>query len=103
MFKLNPNPTFFGKIEIPVPGSSPQPIEIEFRHKTKDGLKAFFESAQDGRADDDLLAEIIVGWRGVDAEYGADALRDLLQNYPAAAMEILGGYTRALTQAKAKN
>ena len=108
-FKLVPNPTFTAPVNLTVPGQeSPAQIELEFRHKTPDALKAWFE---DGKAKTtaEALGEVVSGWSGVLDEkdkplaYSSELLAALLQNYPASGTEILTAYVNRLTESRAKN
>lgn len=104
MLKIQPNPTFWTPVQISVPGSEkPAVVDFEFKHKTKEQLVDFTGRLSDGRADNDILDEVIVGWKGADTDYSASALRDLLSNYPASGLEILRAYMAALTESRRKN
>lgn len=103
MFKLQPNPTFRAKVPISVPGQEkPQPLEMEFRHMSREAMKDYFESLP-GQSDAEALARIVVGWSGVDHAYSADALAVLLDNYPSAAASIFDTYRNELFEARRKN
>lgn len=103
MFKLEPNPTFWSPVRITVLGQdAPGEFEIEWRHKTLNEAAAWMKSAA-GRRDDDLLAEVIAGWRGVSVEFSRESLQQLLQNHGAAAEELFRAYPAALTESRAKN
>jgi hypothetical protein len=109
MIKISPNPTFQCRVAISSPGIENQlEFGVTFRHKTKDAVAAWINSAV-GRADVDVLADVIDGWSDVTDEngaavpYSAAALSDLLQNYPAAHQEIFRAYLRELTESKRKN
>lgn len=103
MFKINPNPTFTAKVELSVPGSTrPAAIEVEFKHLPRKAIKAFFENLE-GKSDADALSEIMIGWSGIDATYAKDTLEQLLDNYPAASMELFEAFRRELLEAKRKN
>lgn len=103
MLKLTPSPTFWAKCDISIPGADkPARIEVEFRHLGKEAIKAYFDGL-DGKTDNEALAEIITGWKGVDAEYGNDTLAALLDAYPAAALELFSAYKREAIEARIKN
>lgn len=103
MFKLQPNPTFTARAEISVAGEAkPAQIEAEFKHLGREALRAYFE-ALDGKSDLDALAEILVGWKGVDEPYSVAALEVLLDNYPSAALGFFDAFRREALGAKAKN
>jgi len=101
-FKLNPNPTFWVKTKVRAPGGDEAEFEVEYRHKGKEALKAFLEAAN-GREESAVLGEIVAGWRGMDAEFSADNLKTLLDNYPGLANVMLGDYTVELMKARAGN
>ena len=104
MLKLKPNPTFWHTVRITVPESDkPLPVDFEFKHKTKEQLEEFVSRFKDGRSDNVILEEVINGWKGIDEDYSASALRDLCSNYPPSGLEILNGYLAALTESRAKN
>lgn len=92
IFKLNPEPTFRVSVPIPVPGAADMELEVEFRHKTRDELQAFFTGFQD-RTDVECLMEIVAGWHNCETPFSREALETLLQNYPKANTAILGKYS----------
>lgn len=77
-------------------------LDLEYRHKKRDDLKAWFESFSN-RTEAECLMDIIAGWHNCDAEFSKDELDDLLQNYTRAAAAILGKYTEEVTGAKLGN
>jgi len=103
MFKLQPKPTFWAKVAISIPGEAkPVPIDIEFKHLGRDGLKDFFEHLE-GKTDIEALNDIVLDWKGVDATFCEESLNELLNNYPSAAMSLFDAYRREAMEAKAKN
>lgn len=105
MFTLNPNPTFKTDVTIPTTDGDGV-IEIEFRHKGRKALKAYFDSlgeGDDARKDTDALSELIAGWGKIDAEYTPEALETLLDNYPTAAKAIFEAYNKGLFEGRQKN
>jgi len=103
MFKLQPNPTFKMPIGISVAGqAAPTEIEVEFKYLTKSKVREFFDKLG-GKEDAAALAEIIVGWSGIDEPFTKKALAALVDNYPAAAMDLFDGFRRELLEAKRKN
>lgn len=106
-FKINPNPTFWHTCQITVPGEDkPAELPVEFRHKTKEQLTAFFDrikSADKTISDEELLGEVIAGWKIEDSPYSLEALKTLLNNYPASGMELATQYTAALMESRRKN
>jgi uncharacterized protein YdgA (DUF945 family) len=103
MFKLQPKPVFWAKVQINIAGElKPADISIEFKHLGREALKAFFEGLE-GKTDAEALGEIITNWKGVDAEFDDDNFAALLDNYPSAAMSLFEAYRREALEAKAKN
>lgn len=103
MFKLQPNPTFIAKVDLSIPGEEkPQTIDVEFRHMSRKEIKAHSERNA-SKTDVEALGEIIVGWKGVDAEFSAETLGQLLDNYPLAAGELFAAFSRELFEARRKN
>lgn len=104
MLKLQPSPTFKAKVEIPVPGASSIPVTFEFKHMTRDALNAFLTGeGSEQRSYEDTVAGIVVGWEGVDAAYGREALATLFQNYMGAPTAILETYGKELNKARLGN
>ncbi|MDP2808639.1 MAG: phage tail assembly chaperone [Rhodocyclaceae bacterium] len=103
VFKLKPNPTFKARVPVSVPGEAVSPeIVVEFRALGKKAVVDYFRSLG-GKSDAEALAGIVVGWEGVDADYSAETLAQLLDNYPAAAADLFEAYRRELLEAKRKN
>lgn len=109
MFKLKPNPTFRADVRISVPGEeTPATIRMEFRHRTMDAIKAWFDG-NENRPVAEALDDLIVSWDSVTDDQGApvcyskQGLAELLANYPAASSEIVSGYLRELTASRVKN
>lgn len=103
MFKLQPNPTFKAAVGISVAGQAElAEIEVEFKYLTKRQVREFFDTLGK-KKDADALAEIIVGWSGIDEPFSKKALGTLVDNYPAAAMDLFDGFRRELLDAKRKN
>lgn len=104
MFKLNPEPTFRAKVEIPVPGAKPEPVEFIFRHRTQKALTDWIKATAEAKpADIDFILEIVSGWAGVDAGFERETVEALLDNYHGAAGAIRDAYLRELTAARLKN
>lgn len=103
MFKLQPNPTFKAMVAIAIAGQDkPAEIEVEFKYLGRAAVRAFFDGL-DGKSEAEALAEIVVGWSGVDAPYGQQALATLLDNYPTAAFDFFEAFRRELLEARRKN
>lgn len=103
MLKLQPNPTFKTKVAISVAGEKRQPeIEIEYRYLDREEVADYFANLP-GKTDAESLAEIVVGWSGVDAAYSPEALATLVKKYPASAADLFEAFRRELLEAKRKN
>jgi hypothetical protein len=103
MFKLQANPTFTARVPISVPGAEKAPeITVEFKHFTRVGIKKFWEDAA-GKEDADILADIIVGWKGVDQPYSKEALETLLDMFPAANRDLFAAFNTELFESRRKN
>jgi hypothetical protein len=99
MFKLTANPTFTIKCNFPVPGGKSEPVELEFKHLTKTGVKEFFANAV-GKEDIESIGEILVGWKGFEKDYSQEALTQLLEQFPAAGADIIGFFSAELLTAR---
>jgi hypothetical protein len=104
--KLQPNPTFSAKVEIPVPGQDqPEVVDFIFAHMDRDEFKAFTDpevAAQ--RSDMDSLRRIVRGWGSeVDAPFSDDALAKLIKAYHGAAYAISAKFVAELTKARLGN
>lgn len=109
MIKLNPDPTFETLVKITVPGH-PAPVEVPmtFRHMPTDERVEWLKASAEKKMVD-ALPEIIVDWKGVMGDdgqvvpYSKEALNTLLNNYPAAATEILRAWGAELLESRIKN
>jgi len=102
IFKLNPEPTFRSVVSIPVPGSDPMALDLEFRHKTLDDSKTWFGSFS-GRSELDCLMDVVAGWHNCETAFSREAFETLLQNYAQASVTILMAYRRELIGARLGN
>lgn len=103
MFKITPNPTFWAKAQLSIPGEAkPASIDVQFKHLGREALKEFFEGLE-GKQDIDALAQIVTGWRGVDVEFSIENLTLLLDNYPSAAMSFFNAFRKEALESKEKN
>jgi hypothetical protein len=101
--KLQPAETFAGSAEIPVPGQEPARVSMTWRHKGREALQAWVNSAV-GRDDVDVLAEVIASWGPeIDEPFSREALARLLDAYPGAAQALFWAYRKDLTEGRRKN
>lgn len=105
MLKLVPDASFEVPVQIPVPGKDKDVvIRVKFKYLDRDELKDYLDSlSAEGKRDDDALGEIVLGWKGVDAEYSEDNLRVLLRKYPMAAASFFTAFQKEALKAKAGN
>lgn len=102
MFKLNPDPTFWAKVGIPVPGGDEVSVDFEFKALSRKALQQFLTDSK-GREDIDNLSEVVVGWKGVDKPFSRETLELLLENYVASAKVIWQRFLDELTAARLGN
>jgi len=102
MFKLQPDATFTATVDIPVAGQGTKPLTLDFKYHDRDALTQFFESLP-GRKDDDILTNIVVDWKDVDADFSPESLARLLTSYPGAAGAIVRKFVDEATGARVKN
>lgn len=98
VFRLSPEPTFRVLVDIPVPGRAPQQLEVEYRHKTREELRAIDESFV-GRSEADCLLDIMCNWHNADGPFSKEALEKLLNDYPQAAGALLARYAKEVSGA----
>jgi hypothetical protein len=101
MLPRKANPTFWATVDIPVPGDKACPLELEYRHRRRSEAIAFRDSLK-GRSDDEIVLDMVVGWKWHEP-FSAEALLDLLQEYPASPEPIAEAYFRELATANRKN
>lgn len=101
--KLDPAPTFWAKVEIPIPGADKgAEIECEFNHMTREAYAAFSASAAE-RTDLQTVMVMVRNWRGLDAPFSEDAAAKLLQNYHGAPYAITERFAAELGKARSGN
>lgn len=99
--KLNPDPTFTAKVPVPVPGGGEVPVELTFKHRTRDEMDAFLKTAGDLK-DAALILEMASGWELVDA-FTEENLNTFSQNYIGAPRAVFETYVHELVKAREKN
>lgn len=103
MLKLHPAPTLRVPVLITVPGlDEPVKIEVEYRYMGMADLQRFFSTNRES-SDLATLGHLIRDWSGVDGPYTPENLAQVLDSYPAAAGELMSGYTKALLESRVKN
>ena len=127
MFKIVPNPTFEGVVQITIPGeSTPATLRVTWRHMGRRALAVWLKKTKPAvqpaaqpvdqpaepatvQTDAEWLAEAMANWAGPVDESGAavplslPALAALLDSAPASGSELLAAYLREMTESRAKN
>lgn len=102
MLRLKPQPTFTAKVKIPDPAGEPMEFTATFKHKTKTEFEDF-KTRTAGKSDLETVAEVLIGWDGVDAPFSGEALQTLLDSYPGASFAISKAYGIALFEGRQGN
>lgn len=103
MFKITPDPIFTADVELSVPGKpGTATVQITFKYQTKDQLVSFGEMVNEEPIDK-VLAHIIKGWEGIDAECTPENISLMIANHVRAGNEILKAYYRELYASRVKN
>lgn len=100
-FSLDPNPTFQATVEIPLPGGEKAPVKFTFKHRDRDGLRAFMDGTPDKDAADVVL-EAAAGW-DLDDEFNAENVKRLVTNYLGAGRAVYEAYVVELAQVRLGN
>ena len=100
MFKFEPDPVFKFTVMIPVPGGDPEELKLHGRRWLRSRISRAHE---EGMTFDAIVAEGVVGWDDVDADFSPGAMSTLLENYPLAARTIAQGLIAAQTESKSGN
>jgi hypothetical protein len=95
--KLVANPTFKAKVEIPVAGGDPVPVEFIFKHRTKTALEEFVKT-RTGKSDAESFMEMVEGWE-LDDPFNKESVELLCDNYIGAGLETYRVYLDQLMQA----
>lgn len=91
--KLNPDPTFLAKVEVPVPGGTAD-IACTFKYRDRAQAKAWHEARLEAE-DVDVLLDVLVAW-DLDDELNRENVERLCNAYPGASLAILHRYAREL-------
>jgi hypothetical protein len=103
MLKIQANPTFNSRVEIPTP-EGPVAIKIVFKHMDTDTFKDFIDrEAKAQRSNEDAIMDIAEGWSGVDGEFTRENIATVCKQYHAAAGVIVETFIKELTQARVGN
>lgn len=103
MLKIQANPTFNARVEIPTP-DGPVAIKMVFKHMDTDTYNEFIKrEAELQRSNEDAILDIAEGWSGVDGDFTRENIATVCKQYHAAAGAIVTAFITELTQAKAGN
>lgn len=103
MLKIQPNPTFMARVEIPTPEGKVG-IKVEYKHMDTDEYSAFVKKeATLSRSNEDAIMDIAVNWLEVDGEFNRENVAAVCKRYHAAAGAIVETFIKELTQAKVEN
>jgi hypothetical protein len=103
MLKIQANPTFNSRVEIPTP-EGPVAIKMVFKHMDTDAYNEFIKrEATLQRSNEDAIMDIAEGWSGVDGEFTRENVATLCKQYHAAAGVIVEAFIKDLTQARLGN
>lgn len=102
LFKLEPEPTFWAPVKIPMPGGQTGEIRVRFKYRNRDQYGELLKLADDSD-DIEVLLLAIDGWEGADAAFSRETLERLLRNYPGATRALFRTYRDNLLGAAEKN
>ena len=103
MLKIQANPTFNSRVEIPTP-EGPVAIKMVFKHMDTDAYNEFIKrEATLQRSNEDAIMDIAEGWSGVDGEFTRENIATVCKQYHAAAGVIVETFIKELTQARVGN
>jgi hypothetical protein len=101
MFKLDPNPTFTVEVPITEPGGTQRPLKVTFRHRTRSAYMAWRKQPQE---DLDFALDMVDSIPEVpEGMTLKDFVAALIENYPAASLDLFFVYERELLESRAKN
>jgi hypothetical protein len=102
MFKLEPNPTFEVRVAGFVPGRPLDGLFVTFRHQTAEQFQAWSISFAE-KTVEDVLLDVVAGWRDAPREFSREALQEVSKTYPAFVPALLDAYRNELFEARRKN
>ncbi len=103
MLKLQPDPTFTAKVDIPTPWGA-QTIKMDFKYRDAEEFEAFTKAeSENTRANEEVIMDIAAGWHNVDGEFNAENVKLLCKKYHQAAKAIVDTWIMQNTQARLGN
>lgn len=100
-FKLQPPDRFHAKVEIPEPGGTTQPLEVDFKWLSRDEFAAYCKE-RGGDGDEQFFAGLILGW-DADEDLNAAGLAKMFGYRPGAGRALFAAYRRELLEVEEKN
>ncbi len=123
--KIAQNPTFTAVVQVPRIGREPEPVEFQFRYMDRVALSAMFDrwnkardtwaakAQKDGSTWEEVttgeialqaeqLGEIVTGW-GLEDEFSAEAIADLVRTCTGAPKAVIDAYQAAYSPARLGN
>jgi hypothetical protein len=101
-FKLQPDPTFQAKVEIPRPGDSPASITFTFKHRSKEEMERFVKEAATMEDDLQVVMAVATNWDLSDT-FNEENVKTLISNYIAAPQKVFETYLQELSGNRRKN
>lgn len=95
------DPTFTSRVDIPVAGKRPVPVEFTFIGRNRDEFRRYLDevSAMD---DADAVMLTISGWE-LEDPFGRETVEKLLLHYPGSARAITQRYINEVSGARLGN
>lgn len=104
MFKLEVNPTFKTKVDIPIPGEKAEPVLFTFKHRTRGQFETLVKAIANGeKSIDDVLKELVAEWTYPGVDFSEEALERCFELFPGSPLAIFSAYRDALLEARRKN
>ena len=98
---LVPEPLFWAKLDVPVPGAEAMALSLQLKHRTKTELQTWLETGE-GREDVQALLDLVAAWDLPDL-FCAENISLLCENHIGIAGRIVDFYIQELTKAKRGN
>lgn len=98
---LKADPTFPGKVGVPVAGGESVDVIFTFKHRTKKQLDEFIKTRKE-KSDVETFMAMVVGWELEDA-FTKKNIEELLENHIGTALAAYEVYIFELVKNKAKN
>lgn len=100
--KLQPDPTFTAKVDIPVPGAAPASVTFTFKHRSKEEMERFIKEAAGMEDDLQVVMSVATNWDLSDT-FNEENVKTLISNYIAAPQKVFETYLQELSGNRRKN